>query len=154
MNAPAVRRPVPAAPAAPMAWERPRRIHFADCDPAGIVYFPQYLVMFNVLVEDFVTEALGISYAALITDRRIGLPIVSLGCEFSAVSRLGDEVMLGVSVEHIGGASLTLQFGCRAGPEWRVRSRQVLVTTDLATHRARPIPTDLREALAAFAPTP
>lgn len=154
MSDPATRRSASAAPATPMAWERPRRIHFADCDPAGIVYFPQYLVMFNVLVEDFVTEALGISYAALIAERRIGLPIVSLGCEFTAVSRLGDEVMLGVSVERIGGASLTLQFGCRAATEWRVRSRQVLVATDLATHRARPIPPDLREALAAFTPSP
>ena len=31
-------------------FERPRRIRFAHCDPAGIVFFPQYLVMLNNLV--------------------------------------------------------------------------------------------------------
>ncbi|MDF6762844.1 acyl-CoA thioesterase, partial [Escherichia coli] len=36
-------------------FERAARIRFAHCDPAGIVYFPQYLVLFNVLVEDWFT---------------------------------------------------------------------------------------------------
>ena len=40
-------------------FERPLRIRFAHCDPAGIVFFPQYLVMINNLVEDWVTDALG-----------------------------------------------------------------------------------------------
>ena len=31
---------------------RERRIRFSDCDPAGIVFYPQYFVMFNGLVEE------------------------------------------------------------------------------------------------------
>jgi acyl-CoA thioesterase FadM len=30
---------------APIVFERPVRIRFAHCDPAGIVFFPQYLVL-------------------------------------------------------------------------------------------------------------
>lgn len=133
-----------------MAWERQHRIRFADCDPAGIVFFPQYFVLLNGLVEDFITDGLGISYAGLIAQRRIGLPIVHLSCDFTAVSRLGDEVMLGLTVERIGGSSLALRFGCRAGPDARLSSRQVLVATDLDTHRARRLPDDLRAALEPF----
>lgn len=114
------------------------------------MFFPQYLVMFNNLVEDWVTEGLGISYAELVGRRRIGLPTVSLNCEFIAVSNMGDEVALGLSVERIGTSSIRLALGCHHGPEERVRVLQVLVTTNLDTHRAIPIPADLRDAMAKF----
>jgi len=131
-------------------FEREVLVRFSHCDPAGIVFFPQYLVMFNNLVEDWVSEALGVPYGALIAERRIGLPTVSLGCEFTAVSRLGDVVTLWLEVERVGGSSLTLQLGCRQGDEARVAVRQVLVSTDLASHRPLRLPDDLRAGLARF----
>jgi 4-hydroxybenzoyl-CoA thioesterase len=132
------------------AFERPLRIRFAHCDPAGIVFFPQYLVMVNNLVEDWVSEGLGVSYAELISRRRTGLPTVSLNCEFTAVSRMGEDVTMGLSLEQVGTKSITLQHGCRHGDELRMRVRQVLVFTSLDTHRAIDIPADLRAALERF----
>jgi 4-hydroxybenzoyl-CoA thioesterase len=132
------------------AFERPMRIRFAHCDPAGIVFFPQYLVMVNDLVEDWVGEALGVPYAELVGRRRTGMPTVGLQCDFKAVSRMGDEVMLGLSVERLGGKSLTLRHGCRSGGEMRMAVRQVLVFTNLDTHRAIDIPPDLRAAIERF----
>jgi 4-hydroxybenzoyl-CoA thioesterase len=131
-------------------FERPLRIRFAHCDPAGIVFFPQYLVMINNLVEDWVTDALGVPYAELLGRRRTGMPTVSLQCEFTAISRMGDDVMLGLSVERVGGKSVTLQIGCRCGDEQRMVIRQVLVFTSLDTHRAIDIPPDLRSAIERF----
>jgi 4-hydroxybenzoyl-CoA thioesterase len=131
-------------------FERPLRIRFAHCDPAGIVFFPQYLVMINNLVEDWVTEALGVPYAELLGRRRTGMPTVSLQCEFTAVSRMGDDVMLGLTVERLGTRSITLQLGCRQGDEQRMVVRQVLVFTSLDTHRAVDIPADLRAAISRF----
>ncbi|UUZ64820.1 hypothetical protein LP417_08235 [Polaromonas sp. P1-6] len=63
---------------------------------------------------------------------------MSLNCEFSAISRMGDEVVLGLSVERVGTKSLTLWLDCRLYQVLRVRSRQVSVTIDLQTrcHRA------------------
>ncbi|MEO7850777.1 MAG: thioesterase family protein [Rubrivivax sp.] len=133
------------------AFEQPLRIRFAHCDPAGIVFFPQYLVMINNLVEDWVSDALGIPYAELLAKRRTGLPTVSLQCEFTAISRMGDEVMLGLSVERLGGKSLTLNIGCRMADEQRMHIRQVLVCTSLETHKAIDIPPDLRSAIERFA---
>lgn len=134
--------------AAPVVFERPLRIRFAHCDPAGIVFFPQYLVMLNGLVEDWFNDCLRVSYSGLLGPRRIGLPIVRLECEFRAVSRMGDDVTLGLAVERVGNSSITLALHCRAGEEERMRSRQVLVATDLKTHKARALPDDVREALA------
>ncbi|WP_399680934.1 acyl-CoA thioesterase [Xenophilus sp.] len=136
--------------AAPARFERERLIRFSHCDPAGIVFFPQYLVMFNQVVEDWFNEALDVPYAGMVAGRRIGLPIVRLECDFRAISRLGDRVTLGLAVERAGGRSLTLALECRAGDELRVASRQVLVFTSLETHRAIDIPPDVRAGLAAF----
>jgi 4-hydroxybenzoyl-CoA thioesterase len=132
-------------------FERERTIRFSQCDPAGIVFFPQYLVMVNDLNEDWVSTLLGVPYADLIGRRRIGLPTVSLQCEFSAISRMGELVSLGLSVERLGTRSITLRHGCRLGDESRMSMRQVLVSTDLNTHRAIDVPADLRKAIDLFA---
>lgn len=137
----------------PMHFERPLRIRFSHCDPAGIVFFPQYLVLFNQLVEDWFDHGLGIGYAHMLGPRRIGLPIVRLECDFRAISRMGDDVQLGLWVERAGGKSLTLHMQCRAGAQLRVQARKVLVFTNLDTHQAIAIPEDVRAALQALPPT-
>jgi len=130
-------------------FRRERLIRFSDCDPAGIVFYPQYFVMFNGLVEDWVSEGLGVGYAALVIDRRIGLPTVRLEADFTAVSRMGDTVALELAVERLGTRSLTLALRC-VGIEGdvRMRMRQVIVLTSLENHRAIAIPEDLRRAIA------
>jgi len=126
------------------------RIRFSHCDPAGIVFFPQYMVMFNGLLEDWFTDGLGVPYGPLVSQRRIGTPTVSLQCDFTAISRMGDEVTLGLSVLRLGGASFRLSVGCRQGSEERVRMTQVLVLTNLETHRPIAIPEDIRDAMSRY----
>ena len=131
------------------AFRVPRRIRFSDCDPAGIVFYPQYFVMFNGLMEDWVDGPLGIGFADLVARRRIGLPTVRLEADFRAVSRFGDDVVLSLEVERLGGKSLTLALQCRAAGdgELRMAMRQVVVTTSLETHAAIDVPADLRAAI-------
>ena len=139
------------AAAAP-AFRRPYRIRFSDCDPAGIVFYPQYFVMLNGLVEDWFDAGLGIGYRTLIIDRRIGLPSVRLEVDFTAVSRMGDDVELALAVERVGRASLTLAHAIAgAGGDVRMRMRQVLVATSLDNHRAMALPEDVRAAIVAQA---
>ncbi len=140
------------SPAERHRFERERTIRFSHCDPAGIVFFPQYLVMVNDLNEEWVGSLLGRPYADLIDRRRTGLPTVSLQCDFTAVSRMGEVVTLGLAVERLGTKSITLRHGCRLGDEARYVIRQVLVTTDLHTHRAIDIPVDLRAAIETSVP--
>lgn len=133
------------------AFSTERRIRFSDCDPAGIVFYPQYFVMFNGLVEDWITDGLGIAYHELVLGRRVGLPTVRLETDFKAVSRLGDRVTLSLDVERLGGRSLTLNLRCTGdgGPDdVRMQLKQVIVTTSLDTHRSIDIPPDLRAAIA------
>ncbi|MEH3086657.1 MAG: thioesterase family protein [Xylophilus ampelinus] len=140
--------PAFAASDAPPVFERRLRVRFSQCDPAGIVFYPQYLVMLHNLVEEWFYDGLGIDYGQLLGPRRIGMPLVRLECEFRAVSRMGDAVTLGLAVERAGHSSLVLALQCRGDDGLRMRARQLLVATDLTTHRARALPDDLRAALA------
>lgn len=132
------------------AFERQQHIRFAHCDPAGIVFFPQYMVMLNNLVEDWFDLGLGISYAELLGPRRTGLPTVRLEVDFTAPSRMGEVVLMGLSVERVGSRSIALSLGCRLGDEARFNARQVLVCTSLETHKAIELPADVRKALQRF----
>lgn len=123
-------------------------IRFAHCDPAGIIFFPQYLVLFNGLVEDWFNNALGLSYADMLQKDRVGLPIVHLECDFRAISRMGETVALGLSVASLGNRSLTLDVDC-TGPEGqlRVTAQKVLVFTSLQSHQAITAPSPIRRAI-------
>ncbi len=114
------------------------------------MFYPQYFILFNGLVEDWVTQALGISYADLLGPRRVGLPTVSLQTDFRAISRMGDLVSVGLVVERLGGSSLRLALDVRADGQLRVATQLTLVCTDLATHRPIPVPPDLRRAIELF----
>jgi 4-hydroxybenzoyl-CoA thioesterase len=133
-----------------MNFETARTVRFADCDPAGIVFFPQYLVMLNTLVEEWFDEALHIPYAQFIGGRRLGLPTVRLEVDFTAVSRHGERLTQRLAVARVGRASLELQHEFLGGGELRLRARQVLVCTSLLTHRPQTLPDDLRSALVPF----
>ncbi|MBP0590650.1 acyl-CoA thioesterase [Paraburkholderia sp. LEh10] len=133
-------------------FDMPMRIRFAHCDPAGIVYFPQYLVMTNMLVEEWFNERLAIDYAHMIQTRRVGLPIVKLDCEFSRPSRMGETITLSLGATRIGRRSIAIDIVARCADEVRFRATQVLVTTSLDSGRSIEIPDDIATALAAFAP--
>ncbi|TFZ00858.1 acyl-CoA thioesterase [Ramlibacter henchirensis] len=130
-----------------------RRIRFSDCDPAGIVFYPQYFVMFNSVVEDWFNGPLGVGYQHLVVERRVGLPTVRLEAEFKAVSRFGDPVVLTLDVERLGRRSFTLLLRCTgAAGQLRMQMRQVIVTTSLETHQAIDIPPDVQAAIQRRAP--
>lgn len=131
------------------AFVTERRIRFSDCDPAGIVFYPQYFVLFNGAMEDWV-DALGVGFENLVAKRRIGLPSVRIEADFQAVSRMGDRVQLVLDVERVGEKSITLAWRCISADDGEVRMamKQVVVTTSLDTHKAVPVPADLRAAIA------
>lgn len=129
-------------------FETRHRIRFSECDPAGIVFYPQYFVLFNDLVEAWIDSAVPMGYHGLIATRRVGMPTVHLEVDFKAISRMGDDVVLGLEVVRVGDKSYGLALSCK-GVEGDVRMTvaQTIVTTSLQTHAAIPIPDELRRAL-------
>lgn len=141
-----------AADGAPQArrFRRPHRIRFSECDPAGIVFYPQYFVLFNDLLEAWIDALLPGGFTGYILERHWGLPTVRLEAEFKAVSRMGEDVVLTLELERLGTRSLTLALDCTgADGRLRMQVRQTVVTTSLLTHQAIPLPEPLRRALEA-----
>lgn len=125
-------------------------VRFSYCDPAGIVFYPQYFVMFNGLVEDWFNQGLGVNYAQFITEQRLGFPIVSLGCDFISPSKIGEIITLGLKIEHLGKSSMKLAVNCAYKGVERVRAKLVLVTMDLDRECAVAIPEELRALMTGF----
>lgn len=131
-------------------FERVVRVPFSACDPAGIMFFPQVFLLFQDHVEAWISDCLAIPYQELLGPRRVGLPSVRWESDFRAISRMGDRITVSLRVERLGSKSLTLSFEVRGDDGVRVQARQVIVCTDLDSHRSAPFPDDLRRAIVRF----
>ena len=70
-------------------------IEFGDCDPAGIVYYPNYFRMFDNATAHLFEAALGMKKIAWIKHFGIlGIPMVDTGAKFAKPSRFGDVVTI------------------------------------------------------------
>lgn len=133
-----------------LAYRSEVLVRFAHCDPAGIVFYPRYLEMFNNLVEDWCCEKLDIPFAKLLP-RGLGLPTVRLEVDFVAPSRMGEVLQASLLVRAVGRTSFRLEILLQ-GPDSqeRVRGKVVLVMTDSRCSRGVPLPNELRARLSKF----
>ena len=120
-------------------------IRFQHCDPAGIVFYPQYFYLLSEAMEDFMLAA-GKSQHEHINIKRRGWPIVRLAVDFVGMSRYGDIVAIDVMLKRIGGASMAIDYRIRGANGDRLRASTTVVHVDLETDKAVPIPADVRAA--------
>jgi 4-hydroxybenzoyl-CoA thioesterase len=138
-------------PRKPRSYRSEVRVRFADCDPAGIVFYPRYFEMFNGLVEDWFRSELQASFTEIVTKRGWGLPTVHLEANFVAPSRFDETLFATLTVNSLGTSSMGLDIVLRGSDkEDRVRGKVVLVLIDRAAHRAIPWPNDLRARILSF----
>ncbi len=122
-------------------------VRFADCDPAGIAYYPRLLALADAAVEDWTAATLGLGRAELHHERRLGLPTVKLESSFHTPARLGDRLSFQVTVEALGTSSVTLAIVVDVAGTRCLDARLVQVLTDLARMAAVPWPANWRAAL-------
>ncbi len=127
-----------------MAFVTEKSIRFHHCDPAGIVFYPQYFVLMNELVEDWFDRRLGVPFSDLHQRDRLGVPMGRVECDFLEPSKIGDRLAFELAVARLGNASIRLDVVARSGDEVRLRAKLTLVLASLDTRRAVPIPDDLR----------
>lgn len=132
------------------AFETQKLIRFQHCDPAGIVFYPQYFVLFHELIEDWFNRGLDVNYADLIAAQRLGVPTVRIECDFVAPSTIGEMLALRLVVRKVGTSSIALSLSAHAGESVRVRIEQVIVLFSLDSRRAMPIPPELRTRIDNF----
>lgn len=126
-------------------------VRFADCDPAGIVFYPRFLEMFNNLVEDWCSAGLKFSFDDIVIKSGWGLPTVHLEADFIAPSRLGEVLTAKLFVRSLGTSSIKADILlCGADATERVRGKVVLVLMDRRSSRALAFPDALRIRISAF----
>lgn len=132
------------------AFTRSVQVRFSHCDPAGIVYFPQYFDMFNGLIEDWYGQELKFQYADLILDRGYGFPFVHIECDFKIPSRMGDVIDLTLLIERIGRSSLGIAIVCHRDGIERLRARMVTAMMSRESGKPIPLPQLLRDAIETY----
>ena len=131
-------------------FRREKRIRFQHCDPAGIVFYPQYFVLIHELMEDWFTLALGEDYAAMVREKGVGMPAVKVEAEFLAPNPLGDVIAFELSVTKLGASSVTLRVQGTARGAPCIRATAVIVHSSLKPLKAKPFPDSLRKQLERF----
>jgi 4-hydroxybenzoyl-CoA thioesterase len=128
------------------------RIEWGQCDPAGIVFYPQYLILFDVSTG-MLFERTGLSASGMRKKYGIsGMPLVEQGARFLLPCRFDDEIVIESLVETWGRASFMVRHRIFNAGELAVDGfeKRVWAGADLdqpGKIKAQPIPPEIKSAL-------
>lgn len=132
-----------------------KQVRFHHCDPAGIVFYPQFFYLLHEVQEDFLAH-IGFPEHALI-QAGAGVPIVDLKAEFLGMCRHGDQLTLSLELTRIGSTSIGMQYEIHGGTDGKAKSQTiklrahgVVVYSEVPNGKALAMPDDLRSALLPF----
>lgn len=135
-----------------MKFTTKKRVRFQHCDPAGIVFYPQFFYLLHEVQEDFLAH-IGFPEHGLIASG-VGVPIVDLKTEFLGMCRNGEELTMTLELTRIGGASLGMHYEIHASPKapggvdtLRLKADSVVVYSEVPHGKALRLPEELRDAL-------
>ncbi len=105
-------------------------IEWADCDPAGIVYFPRYFSMMDTATVHLFEAALGMKKIAWTQKFGIvGIPMVDAGAKFIIPSRYGDVIRIESSATDIRRSSFDIGHRVFKGDKLAIEGRETRVWT-------------------------
>jgi 4-hydroxybenzoyl-CoA thioesterase len=133
-----------------MMFERIKIVRFQHCDPAGIIFYPEYFVMFHEVMEDWFTDALATPYGDYIRTERLGVPAVKATAEFMTQAYLGERLRCELACTRLGNSSLDYRVEAWHDGELRARGHTTVVQMSLETRRAVPFAPALRSRIEAY----
>ncbi|MBC8642278.1 acyl-CoA thioesterase [Caballeronia sp. EK] len=133
------------------AFHCDKRVRFQHCDPAGIVFYPQYFVLFHEVLEDWFNHGLGVDYARFIGTEKLGIPTVHIQAHFVAPSKHGETLRFALEVRETGRSSIKLGLTAAVDNELRAKIEQTVVLFSLERRAAVVLPAQLRQQMMQFA---
>ena len=124
-------------------------IDWADCDPAGIVFYPQFFRMMNIGTHKMFEHA-GLPFHEMVTRYgTTGVPMLDVQATFKSPARFGDKVRLESEVTEWRAKTFLVHHVMRLGERVVFEGREVRVWAtkdDSAPNgiRAIEIPADLK----------
>ncbi|MBC7608175.1 MAG: acyl-CoA thioesterase [Polaromonas sp.] len=128
-----------------MKFTTPKKIRFHHCDPAGIVFYPQFFYLLHEAQEDFFVH-IGFAEHSMINGGH-GVPIVDLKCQFLGMCRNGDDVDITLALSRLGNSSIGMDYEILGGGQVKLRASGVVVYSKVPDGKPVRIPDDLRQAL-------
>jgi 4-hydroxybenzoyl-CoA thioesterase len=136
-----------------------KQVRFHHCDPAGIVFYPQFFYLLHEVQEDFLAH-IGFPEHLLIAGGT-GVPIVDLKTEFLGMCRNGDQLTMTLELTRIGNASMGMQYEIHGNPTVpgeagaiKLRAHGVVVYSEVPHGKPVRIPDNMRSALMPYLETP
>jgi 4-hydroxybenzoyl-CoA thioesterase len=128
-------------------------IQFGDCDPAGIVYYPNYFRFFDNATAALLSAAFAMHKRNWLEHFGIaGIPMVDTGARFIKPSRFGDVVDIRSEIIELGRSSFSVKHTLLRDGEIAIEAheKRVWVVRDEAGGiRSAPLPEDVRQKLSA-----
>ena len=124
-------------------------VDWGHCDPAGIVYFPNYFNYFDSSTNALFLRALGCNkYEMLKRYGIVGIPLVDVGARFIVPSTFGDVVTIESSVAEIRRSSFRMLHRLLRGDTLAVEGTETRVwvgrdPADPDRLKGVPIPADV-----------
>ena len=82
------------------------QVHWGDCDPAGIIFYPTYFRWMDAATWAFM-ESVGYD-ANRMRAEHLAMPLVSATCDFLAPAKQGDRCEVRSRITRFGGKSFAL----------------------------------------------
>ena len=128
-----------------MTFSTPKKIRFHHCDPAGIVFYPQFFYLLHEAQEDFFAH-IGFAEHNMINAGH-GVPIVDLKTQFLGMCRNGDDIVINLTLSKLGNSSIAMDYDLISEGHVRLRANGVVVYSTVPAGKPKRIPDDLRQAL-------
>lgn len=122
-------------------------VRFADCDPAGIAYYPALFALCDAAIEVWTERATGVSRKVMHQQFRLALPTVAMSAGFERVVEWGDELAIAVTTQRVGTSSVEIEAIASCGGERRFAVSYTQVLMDMDSHEAQPWPDEWRARL-------
>jgi 4-hydroxybenzoyl-CoA thioesterase len=128
-------------------------IQFGDCDPAGIVYYPNYFRFFDNATAGLLSAAFAMHKRNWLEHYGIaGIPMVDTGARFIKPSRFGDVVDIRSEITELGRSSFSVKHTLLRDGEIAIEAHEKrvwVVRDEQGGIRSAPLPEDVRQKLSA-----
>jgi 4-hydroxybenzoyl-CoA thioesterase len=127
------------------------RVEWGDCDPAEIVFYPNYFAWFDACTTQLLASV-GLPPWRFRDDFGVmGCPLLEASAKFHIASRFGDEIEAESSVADWAGKAFTVAHHCRRGGQLLLEGREtrIFVTVDPVSGRLEsvPVPDEVKRRL-------
>ncbi len=126
-------------------------IQFGDCDPAGIVYYPNYFRFFDNATAALLSAAFAMHKRNWLEHFGIaGIPMVDTGARFIKPSRFGDVVDIRSEITELGRSSFSVKHTLLRDGAIAIEAHEKrvwVVRDEQGGIRSAPLPENVRQLL-------